>query len=1254
MDPETMIYALVRWSLLFPAELEPFCSRIVSDHRRSIDFGKVFSILKEEVSRVGTKKTPRRDTCLGTSWKLSISVLRCCCDLEKIGDPALLVGVMKTMAFVVENLMVAVAISDDDLAVLANALSLVLDQNVDPCALTLISLISSRSMCSAVRIFACSTSERLIQAVCSSVVKADASIQSVLRTCKSILEGPDGLNVHAAMRTLVSSSDTPFDVVRGAVLVLSWSSWGAHRLRTLDVPFSSTLHSFSLLCSYRQVPSVVADDVVHAIHRLIDGYHAALLDTEWGYMLSVLSSILSLFPAHRLSLHLLEFICRELHSFQRLYLGPMDALVRCVVDHGTSSMWTARLAWDALRIEFSSAWERKIMDAVLCRPGVERDAREVLIKRLEWTRLWERIGKIIENASCSGEVAEIVRMCLDPHAGMGRKSGSHASLETVEQISQAASRNASNGEVGFSEREMELIRLVAHSPFRSVILDRAWGRSDPELDEYLLPTPCRDSNCCGCKADEGWADLLKEARVASLRFLWRASRLVSKILDRHDVPCDVLSAMMAYVVSPRTRLDKQGETQDTLLRRLAEKMEHSSQVLKRFIGKTAESPKPKSFDFSAAISAALQEGAVADLMEVLESLAIAFVLLPADFLSTTFMTSCLLFLANITVAAAFLPGTLPQRCALVLSSIVDLPAFVLIPVVRELVDCLIPWLISDSGSVSDSGSQGERFIASRLLSRIAAKCGSEGTSRVMSFLRQSDRSREPILFEFAESLECRTELQMQLKRKRRDGSFAEHRASHHAPSLSDATFFKDGSPSSGAAVSWSELRDHVDDDHFLRVHRHTPLVTQYHAVAKAMPPVLLSIEVLRPATLFRVTLRRATGLRRVLIHIPRQSLPVASTSSSAVFGHDFPSRTGGSPNVSSPPSTSPNHTHHVAGSRSRSASETGGVLDVDTLSCILAATNLEVVVPLCVQVPFLISIEDQAFSRAVSVLDKTVPYDTLKCGLVLVSALYSPTDSPQSPMLSLAHRMASQNGRYERFLANLGTFRQLSSMLEKGEYTAGLTPEDGDHVLAYDDESRLTRLVFHVTSMMPTLEYHTNAGYNARTVPASYAPLNSSTSSSPLQHVNKRRHIGNDFVTVIYTEHSALFENFDPSTMLPGEFHYVYVLVHPIAATDMNRVRMVLVQRYGLPIVENGACPSSTWLVPDHCVAYVARFLVLVASVGIMGERRKGGYVVSNWEARSQQLSTIRDRFFSSQNVSVVALRTSRDASRVLPVEDRW
>ncbi|KAL4151816.1 hypothetical protein PRNP1_008753 [Phytophthora ramorum] len=159
-----------------------------------------------------------------------------------------------------------------------------------------------------------------------------------------------------------------------------------------------------------------------------------------------------------------------------------------------------------------------------------------------------------------------------------------------------------------------------------------------------------------------------------------------------------------------------------------------------------------------------------------------------------------------------------------------------------------------------------------------------------------------------------------------------------------------------------------------------------------------------------------------------------------------------------------------------------------------------------------------ALKLALSVLDRTPEYETHKIGLLYVR------DEKQSSESAILGN-AGGSLRYLRFLRGLGTFTKLEGL---PGYTGGLDTSnnsDGKFGLVYKDAC--AQIMFHVATMM---------------IPEGDKRPKGGSSSGNFTSMMKKRHIGNDFVHVVFKECD---EEYDLQT-LPGQFNDVHIVIQPL------------------------------------------------------------------------------------------------------------
>ncbi len=243
--------------------------------------------------------------------------------------------------------------------------------------------------------------------------------------------------------------------------------------------------------------------------------------------------------------------------------------------------------------------------------------------------------------------------------------------------------------------------------------------------------------------------------------------------------------------------------------------------------------------------------------------------------------------------------------------------------------------------------------------------------------------------------------------------------------------------------------------------------------------------------------------------------------------------------------------------------------------------------------------EDDVTRRAISAFDKNITVDSHKIGVIYVG--YQQTQESEI----LANVTGSSH--YTSFIEGLGTLTRLKN--------ASFNTQGLDHHSDYDGEftycwrDRVTEIVFHVTTMMPT---------NLEDDPHS---------------VNKKRHIGNDFVNIVYND-SGLPFRFDT---FPSAFNYVYVVVTPEARASFVEARSTprpptdqfyKVQVHSRPGFPEISPAAETKVISAAKLPTFVRLIALNASVfSLVWANREGGEHVSSWRNRLREIKRLRERY---------------------------
>ncbi|KAK5165311.1 hypothetical protein LTR04_001409 [Oleoguttula sp. CCFEE 6159] len=243
--------------------------------------------------------------------------------------------------------------------------------------------------------------------------------------------------------------------------------------------------------------------------------------------------------------------------------------------------------------------------------------------------------------------------------------------------------------------------------------------------------------------------------------------------------------------------------------------------------------------------------------------------------------------------------------------------------------------------------------------------------------------------------------------------------------------------------------------------------------------------------------------------------------------------------------------------------------------------------------------DDDATTRALSAFDRNDTLDSHKVGIIYIGE----RQTLESEILSNVTGSAD----YDSFVAGLGTLVKLKGAKFN---LHGLDRNDGaDGEYTYCWRDRVTEIIFHITTMMPTnLEYD--------------APC-----------IQKKRHIGNDFVNIIFNN-SGLPFSFDT---FPSDFNYVYIVITPEARATFVETRARARQDgqdqfYKVQVLSKAGFPSisaaaEAKIISGRSLAAYVRLLALNASVfSLVWAARDSGEYISSWRARLREIKKLREK----------------------------
>ncbi|CAK7271183.1 Tuberous sclerosis 2-like protein [Sporothrix epigloea] len=167
---------------------------------------------------------------------------------------------------------------------------------------------------------------------------------------------------------------------------------------------------------------------------------------------------------------------------------------------------------------------------------------------------------------------------------------------------------------------------------------------------------------------------------------------------------------------------------------------------------------------------------------------------------------------------------------------------------------------------------------------------------------------------------------------------------------------------------------------------------------------------------------------------------------------------------------------------------------------------------------------DDDVDRAIRTFDRNSTVDGHKVGVIFIG------DGQSDEVDILANISGSSD--YVEFLNGLGTLVRLKGATFNTQGLDRSDDQDGAYTFCWRD--RVTEMVFHVTTQMPTDLEH-----------------------DPLC-INKKRHIGNDFVNIIFND-SGLPFRFDT---FPSEFNYVNIVITPESRASFVARRELSLQKH--------------------------------------------------------------------------------------------
>ncbi|XP_065085709.1 tuberin isoform X2 [Ochlerotatus camptorhynchus] len=231
-----------------------------------------------------------------------------------------------------------------------------------------------------------------------------------------------------------------------------------------------------------------------------------------------------------------------------------------------------------------------------------------------------------------------------------------------------------------------------------------------------------------------------------------------------------------------------------------------------------------------------------------------------------------------------------------------------------------------------------------------------------------------------------------------------------------------------------------------------------------------------------------------------------------------------------------------------------------------------------------ILMDKETSERAIHLLDLIAPFEKHKIGVLYVGPGQAGIEAD-----ILKNRFGSL--RYAKFLKKLGTLVAIKEAKENNFFIdLESNGKDGNFTYIWQDD--IVQVTFHVATLMPNNKQDPNCN-------------------------EKKKHIGNDFVTIVYNESG---EEYDLKT-IKGQFTYACVVIEPMEL-ESNRIFVLARDE-----IAQHVC-SKPKIVSDSSAPLLARQMALHANLASLVSQslkiKNQNPYASNWLERLRKIKNIR------------------------------
>ncbi|SMR45942.1 unnamed protein product [Zymoseptoria tritici ST99CH_1E4] len=242
---------------------------------------------------------------------------------------------------------------------------------------------------------------------------------------------------------------------------------------------------------------------------------------------------------------------------------------------------------------------------------------------------------------------------------------------------------------------------------------------------------------------------------------------------------------------------------------------------------------------------------------------------------------------------------------------------------------------------------------------------------------------------------------------------------------------------------------------------------------------------------------------------------------------------------------------------------------------------------------------DAAVTRAIQAFDRTSALDSHKAGVIFVGEMQTTEDEI---LLNI-----SGTPDYREFLEDIGTLRKLQGASFNTQGLDRAEDADGEYTMVWNNE--VTELVYHITTFMPN------------------------DADTRLAVINKKRHIGNDFVNIVFNNSGAAFA-FDT---FPSAFNYVYITISPAERTSFLQAREATAAKkdrfYNVHVLTRPGFPSLSSagevkvVSGDSLGGYVRNLALNACMFSAMWHGDAPGEYPSSWRQRLEMIRRLYSKY---------------------------